>query len=85
MLGVSEDNSADQKKFQDKYKLPFTLVADNDGKVAEAFGVPFRGKVTARQSFLVRDGKVVWNMLEKTTTATHAQDVLAAYDALPKS
>src|SRR5215212_790402 len=46
VLGVSEDAPDAQKSFQDKYKLPFTLVADNDGKVASAFGVPMRGKVT---------------------------------------
>ena len=37
VLGVSEDTTDDQKKFADKYKLPFTLIADHDGKVAAAF------------------------------------------------
>ena len=40
VIGVSEDNGELQKKFQDKYKLPFTLIADTDGAVAKAFGVP---------------------------------------------
>ncbi len=84
VLGVSEDTSEDQKKFKDKYTLPFTLVADHDGKVAAAFGVAMRGKVTARQSFLIKDGKIVWNMLEKTSTATHAADVLKAVEEVSK-
>ena len=40
VLGVSGDKPDAQKKFQDKFKLPFTLIADSDSKVAEAFGVP---------------------------------------------
>ena len=40
VIGVSEDTVDSQKKFKDEQKLPFTLVADSDGKVADAFGVP---------------------------------------------
>ena len=82
VLGVSADTGADQKKFADKYKLPFTLIADHEGKVAAAFQVDMRGKMTSRQSFLIRDGKVAWTMLKGTTTETHAKDVLAAVEAL---
>ena len=39
LLGISPDTSKAQKKFQDKFSLPFTLLADADKKVAEAFGV----------------------------------------------
>jgi len=81
VLGVSIDPVDAQKKFADKNQFPFTLIADADGKVAAAFQVEMRGKVTSRQSFLIKDGKVVWNML-KATTETHARDVLAAYETL---
>jgi thioredoxin-dependent peroxiredoxin len=84
VLGVSEDEIVAQKQFQDKYNLPFPLIADHHGKVAKAFGVDMRGTVTARQSFLIKDGKIVWNMLNGTTTETHAKDVLAAYELLSK-
>ncbi len=81
VLGVSIDPIEAQKKFADKNQFPFTLIADADGKVAAAFQVDMRGKVTSRQSFLIKDGKVVWNMI-KATTETHAKDVLAAYEGL---
>jgi peroxiredoxin Q/BCP len=81
VLGVSGDKPDAQKKFQEKYKLPFTIIADSDGKVAEAFGVPTLMGIAKRQSFLIKDGKVVWNML-KASTETHAKDVLAAYEGL---
>jgi thioredoxin-dependent peroxiredoxin len=83
VVGVSRDNADAQKKFQGKYHLPFPLVADSDGKVAEAFGVPgiFGMPITKRQSFLVKDGKVVWKA-ESAETAKHAVEVQAALDAL---
>lgn len=83
VLGVSEDTVEAQKHFSDKNQFPHKLIADADGKVAAAFQVDMKGKVTARQSFLIKDGKVVWNML-KATTDTHAKDVLTAYEALKK-
>ena len=83
VLGVSEDTVEAQKHFADKNQFPFKLIADADGKVAAAFQVDMKGKVTSRQSFLIKDGKVVWNML-KATTDTHAKDVLAAYEGLKK-
>jgi peroxiredoxin Q/BCP len=83
VLGVSEDKPAAQKSFRDKYKFPFPLIADSDGKVADAFGVPHAGGFAKRQSFLIKDGKVVWNMLSASTDS-HAADVLKAYDALGK-
>ena len=83
-LGVSRDTAESQKKFQDHYKLPFPLIADADGKVAEAFGVPaMMGvlPVTKRQSFLIKDGKIVWKA-ESAQTAKHAAEVQAALDSL---
>lgn len=83
VLGVSGDKPEAQKKFEEKYKLPFTLIADSEGKVAAAFGVPSFAGISKRMSFLVKGGKVVWTM-PSASTAEHAKDVLKAYDALPK-
>ncbi|MEK0447142.1 MAG: hypothetical protein RLZZ399_2463 [Verrucomicrobiota bacterium] len=83
VLGVSGDKPESQKRFEEKYHLPFTLIADFDGKVAAAFGVPFFGGIAKRMSFLIQDGKVVWTMLS-ASTADHSKDVLKAYEALPK-
>jgi peroxiredoxin Q/BCP len=83
VLGVSGDKPDAQKKFEEKYKLPFTLIADSEGKVAEAFGVPMFAGIARRISFLVKDGKIVWTM-PSASTAEHSKDVLRAYDALAK-
>ena len=37
IFGVSSDTAEKQAQFRDKYTLPFTLLADTDGRIAEAF------------------------------------------------
>lgn len=62
VIGVSMDTPEAQKAFKEKFKLPFTLLADTEGAVVKAFGVSMRRVgVPTRQSFLVQDGKVVWH------------------------
>ena len=39
ILGVSPDTEASHRKFKSKYELPFTLLADPDHEVAEAYDV----------------------------------------------
>jgi peroxiredoxin Q/BCP len=81
VIGVSTDRPQSQKKFKEKQQLPFTLLADESGEVLKAFGVSNLMGFAARQSFLVRDGVVVWRDL-KAKTGSHAEDVLAAVAAL---
>jgi peroxiredoxin Q/BCP len=83
ILGVSGDKSASQKSFKDKYHLPFVLVADSDGKVAKAFGVPTIFGIAKRQSFLVKDGKIVWRDLD-VSPKTHVAEVRKAMESLSK-
>jgi peroxiredoxin Q/BCP len=81
VIGVSTDSVERQKAFQKEHKLPFTLLADTDGKVCEAFGVPRRASFAARQAFLIKDGKIVWRDLSASTDE-QAKDVLKALEAL---
>jgi peroxiredoxin Q/BCP len=82
ILGVSHDTADAQKKFKEKYHLPFTLIADHGGKVIKAFGVPtIIFGIAKRQSFLIKDGKVVWRSLD-AQTKSHAQEVEKAVAAL---
>jgi peroxiredoxin Q/BCP len=77
VVGVSTDTVESQKNFTVKQKLPFTLLADPNGKVLKAFGVktiPLIGYST-RQAFLIKDGKIVWRD-EKASTKEQAADVL---------
>jgi len=77
VIGVSTDTVAAQAAFKEKYSLPFDLVADPEGKVIEAFGVPYMPikNFAKRQAYLFRDGKLVWRSLS-ASTKTQADDVL---------
>lgn len=75
IYGVSTDKVKTQKAFKDKYKLPFDLLADADGKVVDAFGVPKTMGFSRRQAFLFLDGKLVWSDLS-ASTEKQAEDVL---------
>jgi peroxiredoxin Q/BCP len=85
VLGVSPDSAASHVKFKQKYALPFTLVADTDHAVAEAYGVWREKSMYGRQymgvertTFLVdRDGRVA-RVFEKVKPAGHADAVAAA-------
>jgi peroxiredoxin Q/BCP len=83
ILGVSEDKADAQKNFKAKYNLPFTLIADSDGAVAKAFGVPTTMGFAKRQSFLIQDGRIVWRDLN-ASTSEQAADVAKALDQLNK-
>ena len=85
VIGVSADSVADQKAFQEKYELPFILVADEDKALGEAFGMgSFLGIGFKRQSFLVVDGKIAWRDL-KSSPSTQSADTLAALEAVQAS
>jgi peroxiredoxin Q/BCP len=87
VIGVSADDVPAQKAFKEKYHFPFTLLADKEKTVINAFGVPVRevpvvGTFAARQSFLInKDGKIVWRDL-KASTKEQAADVLKALEKL---
>ena len=76
VYGVSMDSVEAQKKFADKYDLPFDLLADKGKKAVSAFGVPAGMGFAKRQAFLFKDGELVWRDL-KASTAKQAADVLA--------
>lgn len=84
VIGVSVDPPQAQKKFIEKYKLPFILLADTDKKVVDAFGVPSTLGFASRQAFLIKDGEIIWRDL-KASTAKQAADVLAVTESWPKS
>jgi len=75
VFGVSMDSVAAQKAFREKYELPYDLLADEDGTVVKAFGVPTTLKMARRQAFLFKDGKLVWRDLSASTDK-QAADVL---------
>ncbi len=84
VIGVSRDKPAKQKKFQEARKLPYPLLADEEAKVIRAFGVPLIFGVALRQSYLIRDGVVVWRDLHPQVSG-QIDDVLRALPHLPRA
>lgn len=89
VLGVSADSVESHKKFEEKYELPFPLLADTEKKVVEAFGVytekSMFGKKymgISRESFLVDPEGKIAKHYEKVTPAEHAVQVLKDLDEL---
>jgi peroxiredoxin Q/BCP len=85
VVGISVDDVESHKEFSDKYKLPFTLLADVGGGTAKAYGVlrDFKlMKIAKRESFIIGpDGKVAKHY-EDVDPDTHTQQVLADLEAL---
>jgi len=83
VLGISADKPATQKKFQDKYDLPYTLLSDVDKKTCEAFGVikeknMYGRKVMgiARTTFVIGPDVKIMHVFEKVKPEGHAEEVL---------
>jgi peroxiredoxin Q/BCP len=80
ILGVSADDIESQQAFRTKHKLPYDLLADDDRRVIDAFGVPKMLGFAKRQAYLFKDGILVWRSLE-ASTEQQAADVLKAIEA----
>ncbi|NBX93059.1 MAG: thioredoxin-dependent thiol peroxidase [Proteobacteria bacterium] len=85
VLGVSRDSVALHKKFKEKHELNFPLLADEDGKVCEAFGVwqekSMYGKKymgIARTTFVIDEQGKVEQVFEKVKVKGHIDEVLEA-------
>ena len=85
VFGVSPDSVKSHDKFVEKFKLPFTLLADENKKIVEAYGVwgekSFMGRKylgTNRVTFLIGPNgriKKIWPLVKPEE---HAAEVLAA-------
>jgi thioredoxin-dependent peroxiredoxin len=83
VLGVSPDTPQDQKKFADKFDLPFTLVADADKTISNAYGViqeknMYGKKVmgVARTTFIIGPEGKIKHIFHKVKPEGHAEEVL---------
>jgi peroxiredoxin Q/BCP len=84
VFGVSKDTCASHQKFIEKKRLAYTLIADEDHILMEAFGVwgerKFMGRTymgTSRSTFLIDPTGTVVHVWEKVQPIGHAKEVLA--------
>lgn len=84
VFGISTDSEKSHKKFEEKFELPFTLLADVEKEMAKAYGVwapkKFMGMEflgTLRTSFLIDPEGNIAKVYEKVKPELHAEEVLA--------
>ncbi len=84
VLGISRDTPKAQKKFKEKYDLPYTLLADVDEAVCKQFDVlkeknMYGKKVWGieRTTFLIGPDRTLLKIFPKVKPEGHAEEVLA--------
>ncbi|MBI3476838.1 MAG: thioredoxin-dependent thiol peroxidase [Acidobacteria bacterium] len=84
LFGISADSVAKQKKFQEKYHLPYPLLADTDKTICNAFGVikdkSMYGRIfkgISRMTFVIGPDGKIQHIFDKVKAAGHAEEVLA--------
>ena len=83
VLGVSKDSVRKHQRFKEKYKLPFTLLADENGDICEAYGVLDKkslfGKTflgIQRSTFLIDENGIIQAIWRKVKVNDHLKQVL---------
>jgi peroxiredoxin Q/BCP len=85
ILGVSTDNEKTHKKFIDKEKLPFRLLADTDKALHSSYGTWVEKSMygrkymgTSRVTFVINERGVIDEIIGKVDTKNHAAQILGA-------
>lgn len=87
ILGVSPDSEASHQKFISKFNLPFTLLADANHAIADAYDSygekKFMGKTytgVLRKTFLIDEAGKIKKIFDKVKVEEHADEILRAFD-----
>jgi len=88
VIGVSVDSVKSHKKFENKYHLPFPLIADEDQKIVNSYQVwgekKFMGRAfmgVIRTTFLIDETGRIHKIINKPDTQNHAAQILEAWAA----
>ena len=79
IVGVSVDDSGSHAKFAEKYHLPFPLLSDKDGKVADSYGALmnlFVMKVAKRYTYLIDPQGTIAKVYLSVDTSRHSQEII---------
>jgi len=83
VFGISADDEKSHRKFIEKEKLPFSLLADTDKSVHEKYGTWIEKSMygrkymgTARVTFIIDEKGIISEVIEKVDTKNHAEQIL---------
>ena len=87
VIGISTDSVKSHKKFEQKFDLPFPLIADEDKSIVEMYGVwgekKFMGRTfdgIHRTTFLIDEKGLIKNILLKPNTKNQTQQIFDTWD-----
>jgi peroxiredoxin Q/BCP len=91
IFGVSTDDEKSHRKFIEKEKLPFRLLADTDKSLHEKYGTWVEKSMygrkymgTARVTFIINENGIISEVIEKVDTKNHAQQILGGEEPAKK-
>ena len=92
VLGVSPDEGKKHKKFEAKYDLPFTLIADTDHKIIDSYGVWGEKQLYGRTymglhrtTFLIDEKGIVKKIFLKPKSKQHTEEILNAWQLIEEN
>lgn len=91
VLGVSPDEEKKHKKFEAKYNLPFTLLADPEHKIIDKYGVWDEKQLYGRKymgilrtTFVLDEKGIIRKIFLRPRNKQHAEEIVAAWKAIGK-
>lgn len=85
VIGVSPDDVKSHKKFENKFDLPFTLIADTSHHILEKYGVWDHKKLfgheymgVLRTTFVIDEKGVIRKIFTRPKNKAHAEEIIAA-------
>jgi thioredoxin-dependent peroxiredoxin len=85
VIGISPDNTKKHKKFEEKFSLPFTLIADTSHAILEKYGVWDQKKLfgheymgVLRTTFIVDEKGIIRKVFLRPKNKAHAEEIILA-------
>ncbi|MBN8858233.1 MAG: thioredoxin-dependent thiol peroxidase [Sphingobacteriales bacterium] len=89
VIGVSPDETAKHKKFETKYKLPFTLIADPDHTIIDKYGVWGEKQLYGRKymglhrtTFVIDEKGIIRKIFLRPRSKQHAEEIVKAWETM---
>jgi peroxiredoxin Q/BCP len=89
VVGISPDDAKKHKKFEKKFKLPFTLIADISHEILERYGVWGEKQLFGhhymgvhRTTFLIDENGIIRKIFLRPKNKTHAEEIVDAWKKL---
>ena len=89
VMGISPDDVGKHKKFEDKYELPFTLIADPEHTIIDKYGVWGEKQLYGRKymglhrtTFVLDEQGIIRKIFLKPKSKQHAEEILQAWQQL---